>query len=79
MSIESHCMTDCNITATICVTTYHSECVVNLLFTAQDGLSRNGLMGPIEPHLLRENSNAFAICTANVTTHTVPCDYVTRN
>ena len=33
-------MTDCNITANICV--------VNLLFVAQNGLNRNGLIEPIE-------------------------------
>ena len=60
MSIESHCMTDCNIIIDICVTTYHSNCVVNLLFIAQNGLSRNGLIEPNEPHLFRENSNMIA-------------------
>ena len=57
MSIESHCTTDCNITADIYVTTYHSYCVANLLFIAQNDLSRNGLIEPIEQHLFRENSN----------------------
>ena len=33
-------MTDCNITANICV--------VNLLFVAQNGVNRNGLIEPIE-------------------------------
>ena len=58
MSIESHCTTDCNITANTCVTIYH-KCIVNLLFVAQNGLGRNGLIEAIEPHLFRENSNAF--------------------
>ena len=57
MSIESQCMTDYNITVNICLTTYHSYCVVNLLFIAQNWLSRNGLN---EPHAFRENSNNFA-------------------
>ena len=56
MPIESHRTTDCNITADICVTSYHSYCVVNLLFVAQNGLSRNGLIEPIEQHLFWENS-----------------------
>ena len=56
MSTESHCMTGCNITTNICVTTYHSQCVVNLLFIAQNGLSKNCLIEPIELHLFRENS-----------------------
>ena len=56
MPIESHCTTGCNITANICVTNYHSYCVVNLLFVAENALSRNGLIEPIEQHLSRENS-----------------------
>ena len=56
MSIEYHCTTNCNITTNICVTTYHSLCVVNLLLVAQNGLSRNWLIEPIEQHLFRENS-----------------------
>ena len=41
-------MVDCNITANICVTTYHSLSVVNLLLVTQNDLSRNGLIEPIE-------------------------------
>ena len=48
-------MTDCNITTNFCVTTYHSLCLVNLLFVGQNCLSKNGLIKPIEPHLFREN------------------------
>ena len=33
------------------------SCVANLLFVAKNGLSRNGLIEPIEPHLFRENSS----------------------
>ena len=40
----------------MCVTTYHSLCVVNLPLVAQSGLSRNWLIEPIEQHLFRENS-----------------------
>ena len=57
MSIESHGMRDCNITANIGVITYYFSCVVNLLeslFVVQNGLSRNYL---IELHLFKENSN----------------------
>ena len=49
-------MTNCNIITNICVTTYHSLCVVNLLLVAQNGLNRNELIEPIEQHLFRENS-----------------------
>ena len=62
MSIESHCTANCNITTNIYVTTYHSLCVVNLLLVAQNGLSRNGLIEPIEPHLFRENSSGRHGC-----------------
>ena len=54
MSIESHCTTNCYITTNICVTTYHSLCVVNLLLVAQKDLSRNGSVEPIEPDLFRK-------------------------
>ena len=57
MSIESHCTTYCNITTNICVTTNHSLCVVNLVLVAQNDLSKNGLIEPVEQHLFRENSN----------------------
>ena len=60
MSIESHCTANCNITTNICVTTYDSLCVENLLLVAQNGLSRNGLIEPIDQHLLREKSNVSA-------------------
>ena len=61
MSIEIHCTTNCNITTNICVTTYNSLYVVNLLLVAQNGLSRNEL---IEPHLFRENSIAdLLVCS----------------
>ena len=65
-------MRDCNITANICVTTYHAQCVVNLLFVVQNGLSRNGLIEPIAPHLFRENSNIYfhvPTCTFNRVHH----------
>ena len=41
----------------ICVITYHSQCVVHLLFVTQNDLRRNGL---IEPRLFRENSNCVS-------------------
>ena len=49
-------MTDCNITANICVTACHPQCVASLLFVARNSLSRNGLIEPIETHLFREIS-----------------------
>ena len=62
MSIESHCTTNHNITTNNCVTIYHSLCVVNLLFVAQNGLSRNELIEPIEQHLFRENLDCLTDC-----------------
>ena len=58
MSMGSHCTTNCNVTTNICVAIYHSLCVVTLLLVAHNGLSRNGLIEPIEQHLFRENSIA---------------------
>ena len=55
MSIESHCTTNCIITTNICVTAYHSLCVVNLLLVAHNSPSRNWLIEPIEQHLFMEN------------------------
>ena len=73
--MESHCITDCNITVNICVTTYQYLCVVNLLFVALNGPSRNGPFGPIEPKLHQvlhcvnndkntnaENGSRFILC-----------------
>ena len=67
MSIECHCTTNCNITTNICATTYYSLCVVNLLLVAQNGLSRNWLIEPIEQRLFRENSNRGMLGHNNTT------------